>query len=318
MQAQTIPFTTEEAWLESRKQDVTSTESAALFGLSPYVTHFDLWHRKRTGITPEFVVSDRMKWGNRLEAAIAYGIAEEHGWEVQPFKDYMRLPDLRMGSSFDFIITNHKSGKPVLLEIKNVDYLQFRDGWLVDKEFGDIEAPAHIEMQVQHQLAVSGCDMCIIGAFIGGNRFELVERHRDEEVIAAIKYHVKLFWDSIEAGEEPEPIMPRDAAVIIAMNQYAEPNKILDASSDFELVELLTLYRMAQAEQKNAKEDAEVLKAKIMQKIGDAERVVCGEYKIAATMVMDNPGTEITEDMIGQTIGARRGYRNMRVTVSKK
>lgn len=318
MQREIIPFTTEEAWLELRKQDVTSTESAALFGLSPYVTHFDLWHRKRTGVTPEFIVSDRMRWGNRLEAAIAYGIAEENGWEVEPMKEYMRVPDKRIGSSFDFRITNHVSGKPVHLEIKNVDYLQFRDGWIVDREEDHVEAPEHIEMQVQHQMAVSGYEMSIIGAFIGGNRFVLIERHRDDRVIAAIEHHTELFWQSIKDGIEPDPIMPRDADAMIRMNQYAEPNKLLDATSDNELAQMLTLYRMAQAEAKNADEEVKTLKAQIMQRIGDAERVVCGEYKIAATMVMDNPGTEITEDMVGQTIGARRGYRNMRVTVSKK
>ena len=95
-----IPFTTEEAWLQARQRDVTSTESAALFGMSPYVTRYDLWHRKRSGTAPEFKTNDRMKWGNRLEAAIAHGIAEEQGWEIRPMKEYMRDPDARMGSSY--------------------------------------------------------------------------------------------------------------------------------------------------------------------------------------------------------------------------
>jgi hypothetical protein len=66
-------------WLQLRTQDVTSTESAALFGMSPYVTQFELWHRKKSGEQPEFKTNERMRWGNRLEAAIAHGIAEERG-----------------------------------------------------------------------------------------------------------------------------------------------------------------------------------------------------------------------------------------------
>jgi predicted phage-related endonuclease len=59
-------------WLQLRTQDVTSTESAALFGMSPYVTQFELWHRKKSGEQPEFKTNERMRWGNRLEAAIAH------------------------------------------------------------------------------------------------------------------------------------------------------------------------------------------------------------------------------------------------------
>lgn len=39
---ETIHHDTEEAWLAARKRDVTSTESAALFGMSPYLTAFEL------------------------------------------------------------------------------------------------------------------------------------------------------------------------------------------------------------------------------------------------------------------------------------
>ena len=71
MTTEIVNFTTEAAWLKARQQDVTSTESAALFGMSPYTTHFELWHRKHSNTAPEFKSNERMKWGNRLEAAIA-------------------------------------------------------------------------------------------------------------------------------------------------------------------------------------------------------------------------------------------------------
>ena len=44
MRTEVITTTSQEHWLEIRKTDVTSTESAALFGMSPYMTHYDLWH----------------------------------------------------------------------------------------------------------------------------------------------------------------------------------------------------------------------------------------------------------------------------------
>ena len=46
MDRERIERTSEQAWLQQRAKDVTSTEVSALFGLSPYMTEFELWHRK--------------------------------------------------------------------------------------------------------------------------------------------------------------------------------------------------------------------------------------------------------------------------------
>ena len=310
MSVEIIVPSNQEHWLEMRKSDVTSTESAALFGMSPYLTHFDLWHRKRTGIVPEFQTNSRMAWGNRLEAAIAYGIAEEQGWEIKPMKEYLRDPDLRMGSSFDFVITN--LGEPAHLEIKNVDYLAFRDGW-IEHEDGSIEAPEHIEMQVQHQMAVSGFKRTFIGAFIAGNRGVVIERLRDEDVIAAIKAKVADFWRTVDDGQEPEPVMPGDADVIIRLNQYAKPGKILSADGDETLRDLLLEYKAAAKAEANAKEDKEVAKAKIFTHIGDAEKVLTSEFSVSCALQADTPPTLITENMVGTSYGGRAGFRNLRV-----
>lgn len=317
MTTEIIPFTTEAAWLKERQADVTSTESAALFGLSPYVTAFELYHRKKSGEVPEFKTNDRMSWGNRLEAAIAHGIAEEQGWDIRPMKEYMRVPGERTGSSFDFIITNHPSGQPAHLEIKNVDYLAFRDGWLIHDD-GEVEAPTHIEMQVQHQMLVSGFPRSFIGALIGGNKGIVIERERDEAVIASIRHRIAKFWQDVEAGNEPAPLMPEDAAAVIALNQYAKPGKILDASSDAQIAILVAQYKQAATTEAKAKEDKDVLKAQLFECIGDAEKVLVPGFTVSCSMVADTPPSVITAEMVGQSQGGRKGYRNMRVTAKKE
>jgi putative phage-type endonuclease len=317
MTTEIIPFTTEASWLKERQADITSTESAALFGLSPYVTAFELYHRKKSGEVPEFKTNDRMSWGNRLEAAIAHGIAEEQGWDIRPMKEYMRVPGERTGSSFDFIITNHPSGEPAHLEIKNVDYLAFRDGWLMHDD-GVIEAPTHIEMQVQHQMLVSGFPRSFIGALIGGNKGIVIERERDEAVIASIRHRIAKFWQDVVDSNEPAPLMPEDAAAVIALNQYAKPGKILDASSDAEITTIVAQYKLASTQEAKAKEDKEVLKAQFLERIGDAEKVLLTGFTVSASMVADTPPSVITADMVGTTHGGRKGYRNFRVTTKKE
>src|SRR3989304_3721530 len=93
-----------EQWLEERTKDITSTDIAALFGISPWTTAYELWYRKKDRLIVEIEENQRMKWGLRLQDAIAAAIAEEQGWHIRRMDEYGRIPELRVGSSFDFSI----------------------------------------------------------------------------------------------------------------------------------------------------------------------------------------------------------------------
>ena len=315
MNTQIITPENNTAWLQLRTADVTSTESAALFGMSPYITRFELWHNKRGGLQSAFTTNERMDWGNALEDAIARKLAADHGWTVEPLKDYYRLPELRIGSSFDYVITNLPDG-PEHLEIKNVDRFAYKDGWIED-DFG-LQAPEHIEMQVQHQMLVSGFKRSNIGALVGGNTGIVIKRERDDEVIAAIKSKIAAFWKSVDHGQEPEPVMPADVDAVMRLNQYAQPGKILDASNDANIAMLVAKIKDAKTIKANADEDEKRYKAELFEAIGDAERVLINGWTLNASQVADTPPTVITADMVGQTYGGRSGYRGLRITKRKE
>lgn len=287
-----------EDWLRLRTSDITSTEISALFGCSPYMTEFELWHRKKDNIEVEFEENERMKWGTRLQDSIAKGIAEDKGWKVRRMEEYIRIPALRMGSSFDFFITewqpkivapptdhNHSPvfavGEPGLLEIKNVDSLQFRDGWLEDAD-GNIEAPPHIELQVQHQLAVSGIGVAYIGALVGGNRVTILKRDADQKIINAIREKVVKFWYSISAGIEPQPDFGRDADIIARLYNFVEPGKIFDANNNKQIKMLMQNYKCAAEAEKLATSQKESIKAEVLTLVGDAEKIISTEFSISA------------------------------------
>lgn len=83
-----ITHATEAAWLSDRKTVITSTEAASLFGVGVYVkTPYELYHLKAGLIEPEaFEGNERTRWGQRLEAPIALGVAEDLGLIVEPYK----------------------------------------------------------------------------------------------------------------------------------------------------------------------------------------------------------------------------------------
>lgn len=322
MKREFITPTDEAHWHALRAQDLTSTDVAALFGLSPYKTAFEMWHEKKAGEPVRIKDNDRMRWGRRLEAVVAEGIAEERDWSYRPFKDYGRLPDLRLGSSFDFRvlmsdpmpfgvdeyeIDNRVYDTPndAILEVKTVDFLAFRNGWTIEDDY--VEAPAHIELQVQHQMLVSGLRRAFIGVLIGGNRIELLEREADDQVHAGIIAAARKFWDSIERNEPPAPVMPDDADAVIRLNQHAEPGKLLDARGDGRIEYLVARYAELGKQAKVIDDERNTIKADLLTAIGDAEKVLLDGYSVSAGVV--GPSTYTVE---------RPGYRNLRVTAKKQ
>lgn len=290
----------EKAWLEMRAKDITSTEISVLFGISPYMTPYELWHRKKAGTVDGIEPNDRMKWGTRLQNTIGNGIAEDNGWTIRAIKEYMRVPRLRIGSSFDFFVDEPFMA---ILEIKNVDGLAFKQGWIVDDE--NIEAPVHIELQVQHQLLVTGMKKAYIGAFVGGNKPYLIERVPDDSIHKEIIQKVGAFWKSIEANEPPPPDFQRDAKFISKINQVAQPGKTIDASHRIEV--LANDYRQAAEKEKDFNRQKETIKAEIITLIGDAERIKGEKFSIHAGVV--GPA-HVEYD--------REGYRNFKVTFKKE
>lgn len=298
MKRQTLAPKDKQDWLQMRSRNINSTEVAALFNMSPYVTLFELWHRKKDAVIDTIEETERMRWGTRLESAIAHGVAEDNDWSVEPMKSYTELPDLRLGSSFDFAIMPDG-----ILEIKNVDGLAFKNGWEIDED-GTIEAPPHIELQVQTQLLVSDRKYAYIAALVGGNTVALIHREPDEAIQKQIIKKVTEFWASIESGQEPTPDWIKDAEYITGLLQHAEPNKMAQPTPAVD--DLVRQYKEATEKEKTAGQEKDALKAQILMYMQDAEKIKGETYSISAGIVPEAP--------ISYT---RKSYRSFRVSYKK-
>jgi len=298
-----IPFETKEQWLQERLKVVTSTETPALFDMNPYVTLPELWHQKKNKEVVLLENNDRMFWGDVLEPAIAGGVGKKQNWAVAPFKIFGVMEDLKAGSSFDFVCdTPDGTG---LLEIKNVDYLQIRDKWII--EDGEvIEAPSHIELQVQHQIMVTGFPFCWIAALEGGNKVHLLKRTPHPGIISAIENKIKKFWESIENNIQPAWKFERDASLIAKLHNHAEPGRIMDVTPE-RLDELALEYKAASEAETQAKKKKESAKAEMLTLIGENEKVLGENYTISAGVV--------GESEVSYT---RKPFRNFRLHWKKQ
>lgn len=272
-----FPITSTEEWLLARSRVITSTEVSALFKCNPYMTEYELWNRKKSGDVVRIDETERMRWGNRLEAAIAEGAAADMGVGAQPMKSFIYIEDLRIGSSFDY-----KTDAGEIMEIKNVDSMVYRDKWIDDGD-GNIEAPPHIELQVQFQMLVSGISSAWIVALVGGNKIVKTRRAYNSKIGIAIGNKVREFWESIDKGTQPAPDFERDAEYIISLYDTAEPNKIMDADEHIEF--MAQEYRTFSEKIKELEKQKDAIKAKLLMAIGDSEKVKGQQFTISAGVV---------------------------------
>lgn len=151
-------------------------------------------------------------------------------------------------------------GEPCIVECKNVDFVEHRDKWT------ETEAPAHIELQVQTQLLLSGFRRAFLVALVGGNNLVIHERTPDAEVQAKIIEKVSAFWSSVDAGIEPTPDFVRDAKKVLAMNNRSDGTEL---EADADTVALLQQWLDA----KEAADTVQPLQAQLALRIGAASKV---------------------------------------------
>lgn len=274
-------------WLETRARNVNSSEVAALFGLSPYLTPLELWALKKGLITDGFKDNDRAAAGRFLEAGIAAWAEEKWGIKSKPFKDYLEEPALRIGSSFDFELVEWPDAPVqgwagrVPVEIKMVDFLQFHGSfkngyqdrkWNAD-DLEDIQAPPHIELQLQQEMMESGAPFGIIIVCVAGNTLHKIVRMRNDVIIGKIRDRIAQFWSDVDAGREPSADYERDADTIKRLYARPDPRAAVAPEHHGRLMVLIEEATDAAERRKACEAVEEKAKAEIMDILRGAEQL---------------------------------------------
>lgn len=198
-----VPVTDEAHWHSLRARNIGSSDQAALWALSPHKTLFQLWHEKAGSLPPEDISGDlRVLFGRELERGIAHGIAKLHGLNIRKVRRYIAHDRVEgMGASLDYEVATDAGLVP--MEVKNVDFLVWRDEWLHDGD--EHEPPLHIDIQVQHQLACTNRPFAFVAVLVGGNDPYLIKRPAQPAILAACEERTAAFWASIAERREPSP-----------------------------------------------------------------------------------------------------------------
>jgi len=308
-----IPVRDEAHWHELRAKHIGGSDIAALFGLSPFTTRWQLWMEKAGKISPEDLSDNKaVQAGKFLEAGIANWAAFRWGMDISKVNEYFTVDDCPgMGASFDYITSDSAP-----MEIK---WSARGHGWEYTGE-EITQAPENYLLQVQHQLACTSSDHAWLVALID-HEPRRMKVPRNDNIIDAIKAEITAFWDSIANGVEPEVDFEKDVAALTKLMGTLPKSEI---TLDDDSAELFDLFKQAKDKAKEAEAMADNLKGQILTRARaklelmntsqDKAVVKCGEHKMSISVVTDNPGTVITQDMVGTVTGKRKGYVNVRIS----
>lgn len=205
-----------DAWLELRRAGIGGSEAAAIVGVDPWSTAFEVFHDKKGRLQPKDQTR-QMEWGHRLEDSIRRWFADHTGMPVVHEKIMYQHPEHPwMLANMDGLV-----GDDAILECKNTDSRNA-------EEWAD-GPPLHYTLQTNHYLAVSGRRRAYVAVLIGGNDPDYFVIERDEELISMLIAAEERFWfDHVVADVEP-PVTARqsDADVLGVLWHPEEGSQIL-------------------------------------------------------------------------------------------
>ena len=174
-----------EQWLTVRKGGIGSSDAAAAVGLNPYKSQLALWLEKtgRDAAMPQIDANNDSTpafWGTILEPIVATQYSKRTGLKVRKVNAVLQHsdPDLRwMMPNLDREVVG--SAEVQILECKTAGIngaKLWKDG-----------VPEYVQLQVMHQLAVTGKQTADVAVLIGGQDLEIHRIERDEKMIANLK-----------------------------------------------------------------------------------------------------------------------------------
>ncbi len=278
-------------WLQVRKGGIGSSDAAAAVGLNPYKSPLELWMEKtgRATANEEHAgLDDPRYWGTLLEPYVAIAYQQKTERRVRRINAVLQHP------AFPFMLANidrEVVGSPEvqILECKTAgEYGSrlWRDG-----------VPEYVQIQVQHQLAVTGKAAADVAVLLCGQQLEIFRIHRDEDVIARLIVLEARFWEHVETDTPPSADGSESSAR--ALRQlYAGGGGTLDFSDNRRLSQVFEELRALRGELNTKGEQAEALKQALQEAMGDASRAVFATGEVTFKRAKD--GTQFDAKSLAQ------------------
>lgn len=198
-----------EDWLSVRARGIGASESAAILGVSPWKSGLQLFYEKK-GLEP---LGAGESFARTLGLALEGPIADLYRDETKRvvFRPQPGQFDVMTHATIPQMLAT-LDGRIVVPETDPVAKLRGKQGVLEVKTAAISKAavwreepPIDYQVQVQHQLAVTGFEFGVCVALIGGVSLKYADIKRDPEFIELLEAAVTEWWRRFELNDPPPP-----------------------------------------------------------------------------------------------------------------
>ncbi|MCW2290802.1 putative phage-type endonuclease [Pseudomonas sp. BIGb0408] len=190
-----------EDWLAVRKQGIGSSDAGAAVGLNPYKSQLELWMEKtgRDTTLPKADPHDEespMYWGNVLEPVVAWHYSKRKKNKVRRINAVLQHPDPEL----PWMLANIDRE---VIGADDVQILECKTAGINGARLWKEGVPEYVQLQVMHQLAVTGKQAADVAVLLGGQMLEIHRIERDEQMIARLIELERKFWHYVETDTPP-------------------------------------------------------------------------------------------------------------------
>lgn len=277
-----------EDWLEVRKNGIGGSDAAAAVGLSPYMSPLELWLTK-TGRDANLPrpdpqdTSEPIYWGTLLEPIVAASYTKQTGNKVRRVNAVLQHPTIPfMLANVDREVVGCCDVQ--LLECKTAGEFGarlWRDG-----------VPEYVQLQVQHQLAVTGRQAADVAVLICGQKLEVHRVARDDALIARLIELEAAFWRFVET-DTPPPADGSDSADRALRCLYPGAGGTVDFTDDRRLSSVFADLVAVRADIEARQEVEARLKQTIAQAMAEADRAEFETGSISYKRSKDGTGVDL-------------------------
>ena len=251
---------TETELLERRKY-IGASDVAAIMGISPWRTSYDVWAEKTRRLPIQQISNDAMDAGNRLEPKVLDWAEERLGPLNRNQRLHLPAPLGYISAQCDALV--NATGNPVEAKTSGIVGPLDREKW---GEEGSDEVPDAYIVQVTVQMLCASRDLAHLVALLGGRGFVPYVIPLNPRLGDAILGQCQRFWHRHVLADTPPPESGPSPDVARVMKRV--PNKTVVIFGDH-----MRHFREAREAEKIVAANLKDAKARVMADLGDAE---CG------------------------------------------
>ncbi|PSJ16205.1 YqaJ viral recombinase family nuclease [Nitrosomonas supralitoralis] len=259
-----------EQWLTVRKSGIGSSDAAAAVGLNPYKSQLELWLEKtgRDGNLPKTDPNDEsspMYWGILLEPFVAANYTRRTGNRVRRINAVLQHPfEPWMLANIDREV----------MGVSDVQILECKTAGINGARLWKEGIPEYVQLQVMHQLAVTGKQAADVAVLICGQELQVHRIERDEVMIERLIELEREFWRYVQLDQTP-PADGSDSADRALRCLYPQDNgKVLNLRHDSEMSQAFSDLLSVRQSLASQSQFESQLKQRIQQRLADATKAV--------------------------------------------